>query len=147
MRWLPNSAPLDSLRHALRAVGTGWPRRGTHAIIVLRTKGDPVYGGSDEVDVGLSDSQQACRFRVLAMNTLLEGASIQELNSRALRRLLCCFPASGVVGANSPAPEPSPDVAPSCMAPNRDRRCRCADGVARKTCCLGKRTSGETLSN
>lgn len=117
------SAPLDSLRQRfgrLNRLGRGEEAK---AIIVLRPKDDLVYGKAtklawDFLNSSFLNSQKPVDFGVLAMNALLEGIDVQPLNSTASEAPLL-FPGHLEWWAQtSPAPEPSPDVAPFLHGPD-----------------------------
>jgi len=112
------SAPLDSLRQRFGRLNRLGREGDARAIIVLRPKADPVYGEATNLAWRFLSARKPVDFSVLAMNILLEDVDVQPLNSKASEAPLL-FP--GHLDwwvQTSPAPNPSPDVAPFLHGPN-----------------------------
>ncbi len=112
------SAPIDSLRQRFGRLNRLGRAEEAKAIIVLRPKDDLVYGEATKSTWGFLNGHKPIDFGVLAMDTLLRGVDVRDLNSRASEAPLV-FPGHLEWWAQtSPAPEPSPDVAPFLHGPD-----------------------------
>jgi CRISPR-associated endonuclease/helicase Cas3 len=112
------SAPLDSLRQRFGRLNRLGRDGEAKAIIVLRPKDDPVYGEPTKLTWDFLNAYKPVDFGVLAMEALLEGLNVEELSSKASDAPLL-FPGHLEWWAQtSPAPEPSPDVAPFLHGPD-----------------------------
>jgi CRISPR-associated endonuclease/helicase Cas3 len=112
------SAPLDSLRQRFGRLNRLGRDVEANAIIVLRPKDDPVYGEATKLTWDFLNAHKPVDFGVLSMDTLLEGVNVQELSSKASEAPLL-FPGHLEWWVQtSPAPEPSPDVAPFLHGPD-----------------------------
>lgn len=111
------SAPIDSLRQRFGRLNRLGRDGEAKAIIVLRPKDDLVYGEATKLTWDFLSRHKPVDFGVIAIDTLLRGVDIQHLNSRATEAPLL-FPGHLEWWAQtSPAPEPSPDVAPFLHGP------------------------------
>ncbi len=112
------SAPLDSLRQRfgrLNRLGRDGEAKG---IIVLRPKADLVYGEATKRAWSFLNACAPVDFGVSAMNTLLADVDVRPLNSTISEAPLL-FPGHLEWWAQtSPAPDPSPDVAPFLHGPD-----------------------------
>ena len=112
------SAPLDSLRQRFGRLNRLGRDGEAKAIVVLRPKADPVYGEATKLTWDFLNAHKPVDFGVLAMDGLLAGANVRQLNSRASEAPLL-FPGHLEWWAQtSPAPQPSPDVAPFLHGPD-----------------------------
>ncbi len=117
-RLVSESAPSDSLRQRFGRLNRLGRDGEAKAIIVLRPKDDPVYGEATKLTWDFLNAHKPVDFGVLAMDALLEGVNVQELSSKASDAPLL-FPGHLEWWAQtSPAPEPSPDVAPFLHGPD-----------------------------
>jgi CRISPR-associated endonuclease/helicase Cas3 len=106
------SAPLDSLRQRFGRLNRLGRWSGSKAVIVLRPKDDVVYGAPTANTWKFLREQAPVDFGVAAMESLLKGLDLVDMNSASpLGPLL--FPAQleSWVQTN-PTPAPDPDVAP-----------------------------------
>ena len=123
------SAPLDALRQRfgrLNRLG----REGVTRAILVRRKEDFVYGPPTTATWEFLMAHQPVDFGVLAMQALLEGTDGEVLNSKASEAPLL-FPGHMEWWIQtSPAPGPSPDVAPFLHGPDvrKRRMCRSSGG-------------------
>jgi CRISPR-associated endonuclease/helicase Cas3 len=112
------SAPLDSLRQRFGRLNRLGRNGEAKAIIVLRPKDDPVYGEATKLTWDFLNENKPVDFGVLAMDTLLDGVDVRALFSKVSEAPLL-FPGHLEWWAQtSPAPEPSPDVAPFLHGPD-----------------------------
>lgn len=112
------SAPLDSLRQRFGRLNRLGRDGEAKAIIVLRPRADLVYGEATNLAWSFLNVHKPVDFGVLAMNILLEDVDVQPLNSKASEAPLL-FPGHLEWWAQtSPAPDPSPDVAPFLHGPD-----------------------------
>jgi CRISPR-associated endonuclease/helicase Cas3 len=112
------AAPLDSLRQRFGRLNRLGRDGEAKAIIVIRRKADLVYGEATNLAWGFLNARKPVDFGVMAMNVLLEDVNVQPLKSKASEAPLL-FPAHLEWWAQtSPAPDPSPDVAPFLHGPN-----------------------------
>ena len=106
------SAPLNSLRQRfgrLNRLGRPFVAK---AVIVLRPKGDVVYGASTENTWKFLSERAPMDFGVMAMKALLEGLDLEPLNAAAGAGPLV-FPAHLEFWVQTnPTPSPDPEVAP-----------------------------------
>lgn len=114
------SAPLDALRQRFGRLNRLGLAAESKAIIVLRAKGDPVYGEATAATWKFLKQHEPVDFGVLAVSQLLDGLGseqIKPLTSRRSRAPLI-FPGHlELWSQTNPPPEPDPDVAPFLHGP------------------------------
>jgi CRISPR-associated endonuclease/helicase Cas3 len=105
------SAPIDALRQRFGRLNRLGLVAESKAIIVLRSKGDPVYGAPTEATWKLLKERIPVDFGVLAMDHTLEGQDLESMVSRRSGAPLI-FPGHiDLWSQTNPVPEPDPDVA------------------------------------
>ena len=115
---ISESAPIDSLRQRFGRLNRLGRDGEAKAIIVLRPKDDLVYGKQTKLTWDFLNSHKPVDFGVLAINDLLKGVAVQELSAETLDAPLLCPGHLEWWAQTSPAPEPSPDVAPFLHGPD-----------------------------
>jgi CRISPR-associated endonuclease/helicase Cas3 len=111
------SAPIDALRQRFGRLNRLGLAAESKAIIVLRPKGDPVYGAPTEATWKFLKGREPVDFGVLAMNRMLDGQDREPMLSRRSRAPLV-FPGHiELWSQTNPPPEPDPDIAPFLHGP------------------------------
>jgi CRISPR-associated endonuclease/helicase Cas3 len=111
------SAPIDALRQRFGRLNRLGLARESKAIIVLRPKGDPVYGSSTEAAWRFLKEREPVDFGVLAMDRTLDDQDLEPMLSRRSRAPLV-FPGHlELWSQTNPPPEPDPNVAPFLHGP------------------------------